>query len=237
MLLANGLIAGGVSNTISKTTVRHTTVEGTEPNIRSTLRHIASARVRAFGGRALFLCNANGTVPLTSGAYSAPYICVLMLFRWPTTDSKVLTQAHILVGYWRITGFISDFHLTVIQLFTPIQSLHPNCSLHYFKMPIDAVSFAKDFIAGGVSAAISKTAVAPIERVKLLLQVQHASKQIEESKRYKGIGHPLKFAYPLTISTFRYHRCLRPHPEGAGTYLILARQLGQCHQILSDSSP
>jgi solute carrier family 25 (adenine nucleotide translocator) protein 4/5/6/31 len=54
-------------------------------------------------------------------------------------------------------------------------------------MPIDAVSFAKDFIAGGVSAAISKTAVAPIERVKLLLQVQHASKQIEESKRYKGI--------------------------------------------------
>jgi len=54
-------------------------------------------------------------------------------------------------------------------------------------MPFDAVSFGKDFIAGGVSAAISKTAVAPIERVKLLLQVQHASKQIEESKRYKGI--------------------------------------------------
>jgi len=54
-------------------------------------------------------------------------------------------------------------------------------------MPIDAVSFAKDFIAGGVSAAISKTAVAPTERVKLLLQVQHASKQIAESQRYKGI--------------------------------------------------
>ncbi|KAI2799247.1 hypothetical protein BLOT_013258 [Blomia tropicalis] len=54
-------------------------------------------------------------------------------------------------------------------------------------MPFDATSFAKDFIAGGVSAAISKTAVAPIERVKLLLQVQHASKQIAEDKRYKGI--------------------------------------------------
>jgi len=51
----------------------------------------------------------------------------------------------------------------------------------------DPVSFAKDFVAGGVSAAISKTAVAPIERVKLLLQVQYASKQIEESKRYKGM--------------------------------------------------
>ncbi|TRZ10024.1 hypothetical protein HGM15179_017086 [Zosterops borbonicus] len=50
-----------------------------------------------------------------------------------------------------------------------------------------AVSFAKDFLAGGVAAAISKTAVAPIERVKLLLQVQHASKQISAEKQYKGI--------------------------------------------------
>lgn len=51
----------------------------------------------------------------------------------------------------------------------------------------DPVSFAKDFVAGGISAAISKTAVAPIERVKLLLQVQHASKQITADKHYKGI--------------------------------------------------
>uniref|UniRef100_A0ACB8F9E6 Uncharacterized protein n=1 Tax=Sphaerodactylus townsendi TaxID=933632 RepID=A0ACB8F9E6_9SAUR len=50
-----------------------------------------------------------------------------------------------------------------------------------------AVSFLKDFLAGGVAAAISKTAVAPIERVKLLLQVQHASKQITADKQYKGI--------------------------------------------------
>jgi len=51
----------------------------------------------------------------------------------------------------------------------------------------DPVAFAKDFIAGGVSAAVSKTAVAPIERVKLLLQVQHVSKQITADQRYKGI--------------------------------------------------
>merc|ERR1712170_318362 len=51
----------------------------------------------------------------------------------------------------------------------------------------DPLSFAKDFIAGGVSAAVSKTAVAPIERVKLLLQVQAASKQIAADKQYKGI--------------------------------------------------
>lgn len=37
-----------------------------------------------------------------------------------------------------------------------------------------ALSFLKDFLAGGIAAAISKTAVAPIERVKLLLQVSGA---------------------------------------------------------------
>lgn len=51
----------------------------------------------------------------------------------------------------------------------------------------DPYGFAKDFLAGGISAAVSKTAVAPIERVKLLLQVQAASKQIAADKQYKGI--------------------------------------------------
>lgn len=42
---------------------------------------------------------------------------------------------------------------------------------------------------GGVSAAVSKTCVAPIERVKLLLQTQDANKKIQEgkAKRYTGI--------------------------------------------------
>ncbi|KAH0945130.1 hypothetical protein HN011_002208 [Eciton burchellii] len=48
-------------------------------------------------------------------------------------------------------------------------------------------TFLIDFLAGGVSAAISKTAVAPLERVKLLLQVQHASKQIKPEHQYKGM--------------------------------------------------
>lgn len=51
----------------------------------------------------------------------------------------------------------------------------------------DALSFAKDFLAGGISAAVSKTAVAPIERVKLILQVQAANKQIKAGSEYKGI--------------------------------------------------
>lgn len=49
-------------------------------------------------------------------------------------------------------------------------------------------SFITDFLIGGVSAAVSKTLVAPIERVKLLLQVQDASKSISADKKYKGIG-------------------------------------------------
>lgn len=54
----------------------------------------------------------------------------------------------------------------------------------------DPVAFMKDFLAGGISAAVSKTCVAPIERVKLLLQVQHISKQIPEDQRYKGKRQP-----------------------------------------------
>lgn len=59
----------------------------------------------------------------------------------------------------------------------------------YSKMgkDFDAVGFVKDFAAGGISAAVSKTAVAPIERVKLLLQVQHISKQISPDQQYKGM--------------------------------------------------
>ncbi|XP_068141238.1 ADP,ATP carrier protein 2 [Drosophila tropicalis] len=51
----------------------------------------------------------------------------------------------------------------------------------------DLKSFLMDFMMGGVSAAIAKTAVAPIERVKLILQVQEVSKQIPQDQRYKGI--------------------------------------------------
>jgi solute carrier family 25 (adenine nucleotide translocator) protein 4/5/6/31 len=52
-----------------------------------------------------------------------------------------------------------------------------------------AVSFAQDFIMGGVSAAGSKTAAAPIERVKLLIQNQDEMiKSGRLATPYKGIG-------------------------------------------------
>jgi solute carrier family 25 (adenine nucleotide translocator) protein 4/5/6/31 len=49
----------------------------------------------------------------------------------------------------------------------------------------DATKFLTDMAIGGTSAAVSKTVVAPIERVKLLLQVQDAQKSI--GKKYTGI--------------------------------------------------
>lgn len=53
--------------------------------------------------------------------------------------------------------------------------------------PSPYVSFLTDLLAGGLAGGISKTVVAPIERVKLILQTQDASSQITADKRYKGI--------------------------------------------------
>ncbi|XP_047334191.1 ADP,ATP carrier protein-like [Impatiens glandulifera] len=53
--------------------------------------------------------------------------------------------------------------------------------------------FMIDFLMGGVSAAVSKTAAAPIERVKLLIQNQDEMiKQGRLSERYQGIGDCFK---------------------------------------------
>lgn len=49
--------------------------------------------------------------------------------------------------------------------------------------------FLIDFMLGGISAAVSKTVTAPIERVKLILQTQDANPTIIASgNKYKGIG-------------------------------------------------
>ncbi|KAI9189101.1 ADP/ATP carrier protein [Blastocladiella emersonii ATCC 22665] len=49
-------------------------------------------------------------------------------------------------------------------------------------------SFLLDLAAGGTAGGISKTVVAPIERVKLILQTQDSNTQLAADKRYKGIG-------------------------------------------------
>ncbi|KAK7271584.1 hypothetical protein RJT34_27611 [Clitoria ternatea] len=55
--------------------------------------------------------------------------------------------------------------------------------------PAEKGNFIVDFLMGGVSAAVSKTAAAPIERVKLLIQNQDEMiKSGRLSQPYKGIG-------------------------------------------------
>jgi len=57
------------------------------------------------------------------------------------------------------------------------------------RKPKDASAFLIDFLMGGVSAAVSKTAAAPIERVKLLIQNQDEMlKTGRLAEPYKGIG-------------------------------------------------
>jgi len=53
-----------------------------------------------------------------------------------------------------------------------------------------ATNFMIDFAAGGISGAVAKTATAPIERVKLIIQTQDANPLIMDGtvKRYSGIG-------------------------------------------------
>eukprot|EP00920_Eleutheroschizon_duboscqi_P030712 GHVT01074195.1.p1 GENE.GHVT01074195.1~~GHVT01074195.1.p1 ORF type:complete len:367 (-),score=69.58 GHVT01074195.1:723-1823(-) len=59
-------------------------------------------------------------------------------------------------------------------------------------------TFLRDFMLGGIAGGISKTAVAPLERVKLLLQVQDVSTQIGNvggTRKYNGFLDCTKRVY------------------------------------------
>merc|ERR1712224_9954 len=66
----------------------------------------------------------------------------------------------------------------------------PCCSMAK-KDEFSFTAFALDFFLGGMSGAVSKTATAPIERVKLVIQTQDANPRIMsgEVPRYTGIGN------------------------------------------------
>ncbi|KUI67736.1 ADP,ATP carrier protein [Cytospora mali] len=63
--------------------------------------------------------------------------------------------------------------------------MSPNDNVKVLGMP----PFVADFLMGGVSAAVSKTAAAPIERIKLLIQNQdEMMKQGRLDRKYSGIA-------------------------------------------------
>jgi len=64
----------------------------------------------------------------------------------------------------------------------------------------DLTNFAIDFLMGGVSAAVSKTAAAPIERVKLLIQ-----NQVEPGSPFPLHFHNHSIRLTLTFSLSHTH--------------------------------
>ncbi|PHT97555.1 ADP,ATP carrier protein 2, mitochondrial [Capsicum chinense] len=69
---------------------------------------------------------------------------------------------------------------------------HCKCFTSFVQAPteIGVAAFATDFLMGGVSATVSKTVAAPIERVKLLIQNHDEMiKTGSLSEPYKGTMH------------------------------------------------
>lgn len=80
--------------------------------------------------------------------------------------------------------FRSESNTSVIELSTPLPPVFVHASSEK-----TLSGFLVDFLMGGVSAAVSKTAAAPIERVKLLIQNQREMiKAGRLSEPYKGIS-------------------------------------------------
>ncbi|KAE9621491.1 hypothetical protein Lal_00032378 [Lupinus albus] len=76
---------------------------------------------------------------------------------------------------------------------TDLSSVATTASPIFVAAPAEKSNFLIDFLMGGVSAAVSKTAAAPIERVKLLIQNQDEMiKAGRLSEPYKGIGDCFK---------------------------------------------
>ena len=76
---------------------------------------------------------------------------------------------------------------------TDLSAVTATASPVFVAAPAEKGNFLIDFLMGGVSAAVSKTAAAPIERVKLLIQNQDEMiKSGRLSEPYKGIGDCFK---------------------------------------------
>ena len=101
-----------------------------------------------------------------------------------------LHQRQFAYGNYSNAGF--QYAMTRACQSTPDMSLIASSTSPVFvQAPSEKglAGFAIDFLMGGVSAAVSKTAAAPIERVKLLIQNQDEMiKTGRLSEPYKGIG-------------------------------------------------
>ena len=119
----------------------------------------------------------------------------------PTIMQKVVGQLHHRSGpspdiqgyYGRFYQRQSFGNYSNAALQYPVMPSFTAASPIFVAAPAEKGKFIIDFLMGGVSAAVSKTAAAPIERVKLLIQNQDEMiKSGRLSEPYKGIGDCFK---------------------------------------------
>lgn len=113
--------------------------------------------------------------------------------QYPSVVQKLAGQSYLVSrlspnsnsrNYSTSDSFINGVQTFALAIASPLSSI-------IIPAPAEkgASAFLVDFLMGGVSAAVSKTAAAPIERVKLLIQNQDEMlKSGRLSEPYKGIS-------------------------------------------------
>lgn len=121
------------------------------------------------------------------------------------------------------------FQYDQVQPSPEISMIIPRVSPIWVQAPAEKgfSSFAVDFLTGGVSAAVSKTAAAPIERVKLLIQNQDEMiKAGRLSQPYKGIsdcfGRTIKEEGFLSLWRGNTANVVRYFPTQVNSYFMLS---------------
>ncbi|KAJ0534058.1 putative mitochondrial carrier protein [Helianthus annuus] len=105
---------------------------------------------------------------------------------WRPQQTRFNSEAQFIYGNYTNAGFSYPVTQSLVAA---------NASPVFVQAPVEKglTGFAIDFLMGGVSAAVSETAAASIERVKLLIQNQDEMlKTGRLSEPYKGIGECFK---------------------------------------------
>lgn len=104
------------------------------------------------------------------------------------SDFIIITQW----GYQLQTATHSARHFSLCHLVCPVHRKD-----HYTMSDRKKLGFAENFALSGAAAVISKTAAAPIERVKLLVQNQ------DEMIKAGRLAEPYKGVIDCTLRTYR----------------------------------
>jgi len=103
------------------------------------------------------------------------------------------------------------------------------------------MNFGSDLLIGGSLGALSKTIMAPVERVKLLMQTQDSNPDVVSGKvqRYNGIGDCFRRVYSEqgTLAFWRGNlvNCLRYAPQ-QGSALAFNDFLGKVFPVYNQKT-